>query len=54
MCHFDYMSFDNTHQHYFLDVRFMWVTTLIPPQSGAKFEIPQYLNMVTMAMELFR
>ncbi len=34
--------------------RFMWVTTLIPPQSGAQFEIPQYLSLVTMAMELFR
>ena len=32
----------------------MWVTTLIPPQSGAKFEIPQYLSLLTMSMELFR
>ena len=37
-----------------LFLRFMWVTTLIPPQSGAAFEIPNYLNMVTMAMELCR
>ena len=35
-------------------LRFMWVTTLIPPQSGAAFEIPNYLTLVTMAMELFR
>lgn len=37
-----------------LFLRFMWVTTLIPPQSGAQFEIPQYLSLVTMAVELFR
>jgi len=37
-----------------LFLRFMWVTTLIPPQSGAAFEIPSYLTMITMAMELFR
>lgn len=37
-----------------LFLRFMWVTTLIPPQSGAQFEIPQYLSMVTMAVELAR
>ena len=37
-----------------LFLRFMWVTTLIPPQSGAKFEIPNYLTLVTMAIELFR
>lgn len=37
-----------------LFLRFMWVTTLIPPQSGAAFEIPNYLTLVTMAMELLR
>jgi len=37
-----------------LFLRFMWVLTLLPPQSGARFEIPQYLNMATMALELFR
>jgi hypothetical protein len=35
-------------------LRFMWVLTLIPPQSGAKFEIPQYLTAVSMALELLR
>lgn len=35
-------------------LRFMWVLTLIPPQSGAKFEIPQYLTAVSMGMELLR
>jgi hypothetical protein len=35
-------------------LRFMWVLTLIPPQSGASFEIPQYLTAVTMSLELFR
>ena len=37
-----------------LVLRFMWVLTLIPPQSGAKFEIPQYLTAVSMSMELLR
>jgi hypothetical protein len=37
-----------------LFLRFMWVLTLIPPQSGASFEIPNYLTLVTMAIELFR
>ena len=32
----------------------MWVMTLIPPQSLAKFEIPYYLTAVTMSLELFR
>ena len=32
----------------------MWVLTLLPPQSGAKFEIPQYLSAITMMLELFR
>lgn len=35
-------------------LRFMWVLTLIPPQSGASFEIPQYLTAATMCLELFR
>ena len=37
-----------------LVLRFMWVMTLIPPQSGASFEIPQYLTALTMSMELVR
>lgn len=32
----------------------MWVLTLLPPQSGAKFEVPNYLNALVMMMELFR
>lgn len=35
-------------------LRFMWVLTLIPPQSGAHFEIPQYLTAVAMGLELLR
>ena len=35
-------------------LRFMWVLTLVPPQSGARFEVPQYLSAMTMMMELFR
>lgn len=37
-----------------LFLRFMWVLTLVPPQSGAKFELPNYLNAITMIVELFR
>eukprot|EP00956_Cyclotella_meneghiniana_P005427 scaffold6818_cov93-Cyclotella_meneghiniana.AAC.4 len=37
-----------------LVLRFMWVITLVPPQSGAKFQLPAYLNAVTMTIELFR
>ena len=46
--------------HYFsvmaadLVLRFMWVLTLIPPQSGAKFELPAYLSAISMVLELFR
>mmetsp|Transcript_15062 Transcript_15062/g.15252 ORF Transcript_15062/g.15252 Transcript_15062/m.15252 type:complete len:177 (-) Transcript_15062:122-652(-) len=35
-------------------LRFMWVLTLIPPQSGARFEIPAYLSALTMSLELIR
>jgi hypothetical protein len=35
-------------------LRFMWVLTLVPPQSGASFEVPQYLTAVTMSLELMR
>jgi hypothetical protein len=37
-----------------LVLRFLWVQSLIPPQSGASFEIPSYLTLITMALELFR
>ena len=37
-----------------LVLRFMWVLTLVPPQSGAKFELPAYLSAVSMVVELFR
>lgn len=37
-----------------LVLRFAWVLTLIPPQSGAKFALPAYLNLVSMLLELFR
>jgi len=35
-------------------LRFMWVLTLVPPQSGASFEFPQYLAAVSMLLELMR
>jgi hypothetical protein len=34
--------------------RFMWVLTLIPPSSGARFEIPQYLTAISIDFELAR
>jgi len=37
-----------------LFLRFMWVLTLIPPQSGASFEVPNYLSAFTMSVELLR
>jgi hypothetical protein len=35
-------------------LRFMWVLTLVPPQSGATFELPNYLTFMTMSVELLR
>lgn len=35
-------------------LRFAWVLTLVPPDSGANFALPAYLNAVSMMMELFR
>ena len=32
----------------------MWVQSLIPPQSGASFELPSYLTAITMSLELLR
>jgi hypothetical protein len=32
----------------------MWVLTLVPPESGARFEVPQYLAALSMILELFR
>jgi len=32
----------------------MWVLTLLPPNSGAKFEVPHYLTAMVMMLELFR
>lgn len=37
-----------------LFLRFMWVLTLLPPQSGARFELPYYLSAISMIVELFR
>lgn len=37
-----------------LVLRFAWVLTLVPPQSGAKFALPAYLTLVSMMLELFR
>jgi len=53
------LMFPNTTYYYTVMVvdlflRFMWVLTLIPPQSGARFELPNYLTAFTMVLELFR
>jgi len=32
----------------------MWVLTLVPPKTGAAFAIPDYLNALSMMLELFR
>jgi hypothetical protein len=37
-----------------LVLRFAWVLTLVPPNSGAAFAIPAYLTAVSMMLELFR
>lgn len=37
-----------------LVLRFMWMLTLLPPDSGAKFELPEYLSAISMTVELFR
>jgi hypothetical protein len=37
-----------------LVLRFLWVLTLVPPHSGAKFALPEYLHAVSMMLELFR
>jgi hypothetical protein len=37
-----------------LVLRFAWVLTLIPPNSGAKFALPAYLTLVSMILEIFR
>ena len=40
----------------FMDIflRFLWVTSLVPPDSGAVFAFPNYLTALVMAAELFR
>ena len=37
-----------------LVLRFAWVLTLVPPDSGASFALPAYLTAVSMMFELFR
>mmetsp|Transcript_22017 Transcript_22017/g.45866 ORF Transcript_22017/g.45866 Transcript_22017/m.45866 type:complete len:920 (-) Transcript_22017:91-2850(-) len=40
----------------FMDIflRFLWVTSLVPPDSGAVFSFPNYLTALVMAFEIFR
>eukprot|EP00522_Entomoneis_paludosa_P006853 CAMPEP_0172440198 /NCGR_PEP_ID=MMETSP1065-20121228/911_1 /TAXON_ID=265537 /ORGANISM="Amphiprora paludosa, Strain CCMP125" /LENGTH=924 /DNA_ID=CAMNT_0013188983 /DNA_START=235 /DNA_END=3009 /DNA_ORIENTATION=- len=37
-----------------LVLRFAWVLTLIPPDTGAHFALPHYLTAVSMVLELYR
>ena len=37
-----------------LVLRFAWVLTLIPPDTGARFALPHYLTAVSMILELYR
>jgi len=37
-----------------LVLRFAWVLTLLPPESGASFALPAYLTLVSMMLEIFR
>ena len=37
-----------------LVLRFMWMQSLIPPSSGAHFELPAYLTLMNMTLELIR
>jgi len=37
-----------------LVLRFMWVTSLLPPSSGAAFALPAYLYSLQVILELFR
>ena len=37
-----------------LVLRFAWVLTLVPPDSGAAFALPAYLTAVSMMLELSR
>lgn len=37
-----------------LVLRFLWVLTLVPPDSGASFALPTYLTSVSMMLELSR
>ena len=37
-----------------LVLRFAWVLTLIPPDTGASFALPHYLTAVSMILELYR
>jgi hypothetical protein len=37
-----------------LILRFLWVLTLVPPNSGASFALPEYLTALSMMLELSR
>ena len=37
-----------------LFLRFMWMQSLVPPSSGAHFELPAYLTAINMTLELIR
>jgi len=35
-------------------LRFLWVSSLVPPDSGAQFALPNYLTAAVMALEILR
>jgi len=53
------LMFPSTFHYYgviFADLilRFMWMQSLVPPSSGAHFELPAYLTFLNMTLELIR
>jgi hypothetical protein len=54
-----YLMYPRKWYYYFavfidLILRFLWVLTLVPPHSGAKFALPEYLHALSMVLELLR
>ncbi len=53
------LMFPSRSYYYFtiaidLALRFLWVLTLVPPNSGASFALPEYLTALSMMLELSR
>ena len=53
------LMFPNHNWYYFaiaadMVLRFVWVTSLVPPDSGARFAMPNYLTAAIIAAEIIR